>query len=205
MKSFLLSCALLSALCASGQKISPETKSPVTFNRQVSFGPKGTVNVNEQADAGMVRLEELTFSEGTIEVDIKGKDVLQRSFVGIAFHVQNDTTYECIYFRPFNFKAADPTRRSHAVQYISLPGNDWPELREQHPLKYEQPVTPQPDPNDWFHMTLVVKGNTVKVYVDNAAQPSLVVDKLSRFRTGKVAFWVGNNSAGSWKNLEIKP
>jgi hypothetical protein len=51
---------------------------------------------------------------------IRGKDVREQSFVGVAFHVQG-TTYHAVYFRPFNFRVDDPVRRSHTVQYISSP------------------------------------------------------------------------------------
>jgi hypothetical protein len=32
------------------------------------------------------------FREGTIEVDVRGKDVYQESFLGVAFHTKTDTT-----------------------------------------------------------------------------------------------------------------
>ena len=58
------------------------------------------------------------FRTGTIEVDLRGREDLQQNYVGIAFHRKNDTTYEAVYLRPFNFRAADPIHKQHADQYI---------------------------------------------------------------------------------------
>jgi hypothetical protein len=60
-------------------------------------------------------------------------ETLQQSFVGVAFHGVDGTTYDAIYFRPFNFKTDDPVRRIHAVQYISHPDNPWQKLRDGQP------------------------------------------------------------------------
>src|SRR5262245_24713678 len=70
---------------------------------------------------GLVWLTGIHFSKGTIDVDLRGKDVVQQSFLGIAFHGVDTTTHDIIYFRPFNFRSADPVRKIHAVQYVSEP------------------------------------------------------------------------------------
>src|SRR5688572_21152277 len=68
---------------------------------------------------GIAWLKGVTFSEGTIELDLRGRDVLQKSFLGIAFHGIDTGTFDAIYFRPFNFRSEDPVRKIHAVQYVS--------------------------------------------------------------------------------------
>jgi hypothetical protein len=139
-----------------------------------------------------------------IEFDIKGKDVQQQSFVGFAFHGVNDSTYEAVYFRPFNFRASDPVRKGHAVQYIANPDFDWPVLRMRYPNKYEQPVSPVPDPNGWFHARIVVSREKIVVFVNGAPAPSLVVAPPPVVRDGlMLGFWVGNGSDGDWKNVRI--
>src|SRR5207237_504148 len=105
-----------------------------------------------------------------IELDIKGKDVQGQSFVGVAFHGVDDTTYDAVYLRPFNFKTDDPVRNTHAVQYVSHPTYPWQKLRAEHPGEYEQPVTPAPDPNGWFHVRVVVASPKVSVFVADARQ-----------------------------------
>src|ERR1700722_18765388 len=67
---------------------------------------------------GVAWINNLELTNGAIEVDIKGKDTFQLSFVGIAFHGVDDSTFEAVYFRPFNFHSPDPVRKTHAVQYV---------------------------------------------------------------------------------------
>lgn len=178
------------------------------FNRSVSSltdGARKGVHLNESADPGVAYLEGIEFADGTIEFDIRGKDVLQQSFVGMAFHGVDGSTYDAIYFRPFNFKAEDPERRSHAVQYISHPTYTWQKLRTEQTGRYEKPVMPVPDPNGWFQARIVVASPKVSVYVNDAKEPSLVVNQLSERRKGLVGLWVGNVSSGDFANLKIIP
>jgi hypothetical protein len=178
------------------------------FNRSVSRldegGRKG-LRLSESAGDGVAYLEGIAFGNGTIELDVKGKDVLQQSFVGVAFHGVDGTTYDAIYFRPFNFKTDDAARRVRAVQYVSHPVNTWQKLRTEQPGKYEQAVNPVPDPNAWFHARVVVASPSVTVFVGDAKEPCLAVTQLSDRKTGLVGLWVGNNSGGDFANLKILP
>ena len=79
-------------------------------------GSPAGVHLSAKAGNGLAWIDGSDFAEGTIEVDIRGRDVPQQSFVGIAFHGKDDTTYEAVYLRPFNFRATDPVRHDHAVQ-----------------------------------------------------------------------------------------
>jgi hypothetical protein len=168
-------------------------------------GDKNEVHLNAAEGDGMLILKGITFSSGTIECMIKGKNAVQQSFVGIAFHLQDERTFDAVYFRPFNFRNEDTIRRRRSVQYISAPGYGWETLRQNFPGVYENRVTPIPEPDDWFHLKLVVNGPTVSVYVDGAPVPSLTVNKLSSTVSGGLALWVGNNSGGSFANLVITP
>lgn len=185
-----------------------EGKSFKVFNRNVSSlsdGAKRGVRLNESSGDGVAYLEGIEFTDGTVEFDVRGKDVQQQSFVGVAFHGLDETTYDAVYFRPFNFKTEDPARRKRAVQYISQPTYTWQKLRAEQPGRYEQPASPAPDPNAWFHVRVVVVSPKVSVFVNDAKEPSLVVDQLSDRRKGQVGLWVGNNSGGDFANLRIVP
>jgi len=153
---------------------------------------------------GLAYLPGVTFSTGTIDVDLRGKDVLQQSFIGIAFHGVDTTTTDIIYFRPFNFRSADPVRRIHAVQYVSEPEYPWHKLREERNGVFEKGIDPPPAATDWFHARIVVEENQIKVYVNNAETPSLTVDKLNSRRTGKIGLW-NNGLEGDFANLVITP
>lgn len=178
------------------------------FNRGVSRftdGARRGARLSEAPGEGVAFLPGIEFADGIIECDLKGKDVPQQSFLGIAFHGVNGTTYDAIYFRPFNFRTQDPVSHRHAVQYHSNPLYGWQRLRAEHPDKYEQAVNPVPDPNAWFHMRMVVASPKVSVFVEGAKEPCLVIDALGDRKTGLVGLWVGNTSGGDFANLTLVP
>jgi len=178
-------------------------------NRQVSLSTdktvKALVHLNANDGAGIIWIKGLNFKTGVIEFDVKGKDVLQESFVGIAFHGVNDSTYESVYFRPFNFQVDDTVRKKHAVQYISLPKFDWEYLRKTYPDKYEHSLLKFVDPNQWFHIKVVVDKNKIQAFVNADAKACISVEPLTNNSSGKIGFWVGNGSDGDFANLILKP
>lgn len=178
-----------------------------TVNREVTKlqGSRDGVHVAEKTGPGVVWIEGSDFAEGTIEVDVRGRDVFQQSFVGIAFHRKDDNTYVSVYLRPFNFRADDPVRRQHAVQYMASPDYDWPRLRKEFPEEFENPVDPSVVPTDWVPLRVVVKGRTIQVYVGLVKSPTLEVRKLGQHDRGMIGLWTGNNSDGDFANLRITP
>ena len=176
------------------------------FNRSVSRftdGAKNGARLSEAPGEGVAFLPGIEFGDGTIECDLKGKDVPQQSFLGIAFHGVDSTTYDAVYFRPFNFRATDSTRHSHAVEYVSHPQWTWQRLRTEHPGVYERAVVPEPDGDEWFHVRIVVERPKVSVFVNGRAEPSLVVDELSDRSHGSLGVWVGEGSPGYFANLRV--
>jgi hypothetical protein len=166
---------------------------------------KAAARLSEARGPGLAWVEGSSLDAGTIEVDLKGKDVFQRSFLGVAFHGEDDETYEAIYFRPFNFKTEDAARRHHAVQYVAHPRYTWQALRKEKPEMYESNVNPVPDPNDWFHARIVLAGRKVSVYVNDSTEPCLAVERLSDRTGGRVGLWVGEGSGGLFSRLGISP
>ncbi len=171
------------------------------YNRELTIENDGSVHLDGKPGDGLLRIRDLDFANGRIECDIKGADIQGRSFVGLAFHGLNDSTFDAVYFRPFNFK--NDERSGHSVQYISHPVNTWYKLREEHPGKYENKLDPVPEPEEWFHATIDVDSPAVEVYVNHSDEPSLKVNQLSSQKSGWIGFWVGNNSEGSFRNLKI--
>lgn len=178
------------------------------FNRTLTAGTEGgraVARLDARPGDGGALLDGVQLSEGVIEVDLRGKDVAQQSFLGVAFHWVDWSTFDAVYFRPFNFRAATDEQRSHSVQYVSHPANTWQKLRAERPGQFEKAVEPPPDPNGWFHARIVVAGGKVEVYVNNAAAPSLVVEDLGDAKSGGVALWAGNGSDGAFAALKITP
>jgi hypothetical protein len=202
---FLIAIGAFALLPAAAGAQPLSTPPPHVHNRTLSTlteDGRQIFRLDEKAGDGVAWWPE-AFTTGTIELDIRGRDVAQASFVGVAFHGVDEKTYEAIYFRPFNFRTPDAARRLRAVQYVSHPEHPWPTLREQHPGVYEKPVAPVPDPAGWFHATIRVTADTVTVFVDGAVSPSLEVKRLTSRPSGWVGLWVGNGSPGDFANVRI--
>ena len=72
-------------------------RSGQVFNRALTAASeegRTVARLDARAGDGGVILDGIQLSEGVIEVDLKGKDVAQQSFLGIAFHVVDWTTLE---------------------------------------------------------------------------------------------------------------
>jgi hypothetical protein len=176
-----------------------------TVNREVTAlqGTPPGVHLSEKEGNGIAWIEGTDFAQGTIEIDVRGRDVLQRSFLGVAFHGKDDNTYESVYLRPFNFRSDDATRHQHAVQYIALPDYDWPRLRKEFPEEFENPVDASVAPTDWVPLRVVVKDQTIQVFVGAVKSPTLEVRKLGQLDRGMIGLWTGNNSDGDFANLRV--
>lgn len=197
MRILLMLCSCLLAGGLQAQTVSR------TVNRTLTITGEGQFHLDEQPGAGVAWLNVPAFKTGTITFEAKGKDVLQGSFVGLAFHGSNDTTYDVVYLRPFNFRATDAVRRSHSVQYISLPRYDWELLRNQYPGKYEQAIDPAPDPNGWVKVKLVITATNVTTFING--KQVLGVNLLDNKHAGtRVGLWAGNNSGGDWRNVKVE-
>ncbi len=154
--------------------------------------------------SGITWLEGADFKEGIIEVDLRGRNISQQSFLGIAFNGIDTSHYEAVYFRPFNFGSPDTLRQKHTVQYISMPDNPWYKLRKEHPLLYENKADPMPGPENWFHATIIVRADTVDVDINYSNKPSLKVRRLGIQPGYKIALW-SDGLPGYFSNLVIKP
>ncbi len=176
------------------------------FNRALDLTKAGSpeaVFLTAAANDGLAWIPGVVLSEGTIELEIKGKDQQGQSFVGIAFHGQNNKDFDAVYLRPFNFRAAAPERRSHSIQYVSMPEHDWSNLRNNHPGMYEAAITPAPDPNSWVKLKVVLSGQEVTACVNESNTPALTVKLLNTRLKGRIALWVGNGSDGWFRNLKV--
>jgi len=185
-----------------GQKYTVVNRTLSSFEEE---GKKG-IRFSEAQGSGVAWIDGKEFSEGTITFEARGRDVFQKSFIGVAFHGTDDQTYEAIYFRPFNFQSTDPVRKIHAVQYVFEPKYPWNVLRDTRNGEFEAAIVPATvQATDWFRAKVEVTNGRIKVFVNDSKTPSLDVPALNPDgKNGKIGFWVGSGSNGDFANLKIK-
>ena len=157
-------------------------------------------------DEWIIVLTGVEFTDGVIEFDALGQsDPPQSNFLGVSFRFVDETTHDALYFRPFNFQADDAERKAHCIQYISHPQHHWFDLRKERTGQFEGPIVPAPAGDAWFHARVAIQRPRVSVFVNHAAEPSLVVDELSGRTGGGIGIWVGPGQGGYFANLKITP
>lgn len=172
--------------------------------KAVSENGKNFIQMPENKEEGLIWLPTKDFKNGKISIRMRGKDVFQRSFIGLIFHGLNDTTYDAVYCRPFNFFAKDSVRKIHAIQYVSHPQFTWKKLREERNGIFEKEIINPPNPNDWFTMTLIVDKKLVKAFINQDVKPSLVVEKLNDRQNGRLGIFMGDGAGGDFEKIIIE-
>lgn len=163
-----------------------------------------TIVLNNQLGDGLALVKNTTFDIGTIEIELKGENVQGKSFLGIAFNIENDSTYEAVYFRPFNFQSYKKIRREHSLQYIYHPKYTWRYLRTNNEGQFEAEFPRQPSPDDWFKVQVKVTAENVKVFDAETNLELLSVGRLTEQTSNKIALWTGHDSKGAFRNLKLK-
>jgi len=175
-------------------------------NRTISLygDASNAVEMNAQNVDGFGILKDIEFTSGSIEIDLLGENNPGKSFIGIAFNIQNDSTFEAIYFRPFNFIAKEQIRKDHMVQYIFHPEFTWRKLRDERTGEFENEILGPPNPDDWFKAIIKISDTKVEVYINKRAKPILSVDRLTSTKSNKISIWTGFGSSGRFKNLVLR-
>jgi hypothetical protein len=165
--------------------------------------------VKQVDEPTFVKLHGVNFQDGTIEVNVLSKllpNALEtaRGFIGVAFRINEDhSKFECIYIRPTNGRAEDQVRRNHSIQYFAYPDYKFDRLRKESPEKYESYA--DMGLNEWITMKIVVKGTQAKLFLNNAKQPSLIVNdvKLGANQSGSIGLFVDVGTEGYFSDLKI--
>lgn len=183
-----------------------QNKNIKAVNRLISIygDSSNTLEMNARDIDGLGILEDIEFDKGVIEIEFLGENNPGKSFIGIAFNIQNDNTYEAIYFRPFNFVAEEQIRKDHMVQYIFHPEFTWRKLRNERTGEFEDEISDPPNPDDWFKAIIKITDNTVDVYLNELIDPVLSVDRLSLSKSNKIGIWTGFGSSGRFRNLVLQ-
>jgi len=183
-----------------------KNKKMETVNRIISpyAADQNAVEMNANNSDGLGILEDIEFDKGTIEIELKGENNPGKSFIGIAFNIQNNQTYEVIYFRPFNFVAEEQIRKDHMVQYIFHPEFTWRKLRDERTGEFEDEIPGPPNPDDWFKVIIKITNKKIEVYVNEISEPVLYVDRLTSPKSKKIGIWAGYGSSGRYRNLILR-
>lgn len=162
----------------------------------------------ESEEPALAVLKNVAMRDGTIEAQISGAPAAgameaARGFAGIAFRVEPEANrFEYFYLRPTNGRAPDQVRRNHSVQYASHPDYPWQRLRQEEPDKYETYVDLQP--GMWSKVRIVVAGRSANLYVNEAEQPTLVVNDLKLDpKEGGIALWIGPGTEAYFSDLTV--
>lgn len=160
-------------------------------------------------EATIVKIKGTDFKNGTIEVKVlsrlqKNAPASSRGFIGLAFRIgEKNEKFESIYIRPTNGRTDDQIRRNHSIQYFAFPDYRFDKLRKTEPEKYESYA--DMGLNEWITMRIEVAGSKAKLFLNNAKQPSLIVNdlKLGADNSGSIGLWVGNWTEGYFKDLRV--
>ncbi len=197
MKKIIFTLTALVFCCLSAysqQTKSFDLSSMVASNELVVEAPH-SVTVLQDGDkkgvtcTGIAWIKGMDFKNGTVDIDLRGKNVFLKSFLGIAFHAKDTISYDVVYFCPFRFHDTDSVTRKYSVKYMSFPDYSFSKLRKEYPGVYENEANPAPQSDEWFHATIVIKDDWISVYVNHAATPSLKVKRLNTLPSGKIGLW----------------
>ena len=198
---------ILSASAYSFAQDIPFTKEGIkVINRNLSTYPmndRTAVKLDAREGDGLAVIKNAQFETGTIEIDLLGENNPGKSFIGVAFNIQDDETYEVIYFRPFNFVAEEQIRKEHMVQYVFHPEFTWRKLRTERTGEFEHEIPSPPNPDNWFTAIIEISDDQVKVFIKSQAKPILVVPRLTEGKSSEIALWVGHGSSGRFDNLRL--
>ncbi|HEV8209105.1 MAG TPA: family 16 glycoside hydrolase [Vicinamibacterales bacterium] len=180
-----------------------------TVPKPVTYRNVKALQLVAAADNDSVALvKDLDFKDGALEVDLAGLPGpgaanTARGFVGVAFRsAPHAAAFDCFYLRPTNGRADDQLRRNHSAQYVSEPDYGWERLRTQTPGVYESYV--DLETGAWTHVKIEVNGVRARLFVNGAAQPSLIVNDLKRGVTsGAIGLWIGPGTEAYFRNLQI--
>jgi hypothetical protein len=180
----------------------------VKLERKNSVRVEKSPDISEVDEPTFVKLKDVNFQNGTIEVTLLSKlrpdaPEFSRGFIGVAFRINEDNSkFECIYIRPTNGRADDQVRRNHSIQYFSYPDYKFPRLRKETPEKYE--AYADMGLNEWIKMKIVVNGQEARLYLNDTRQPSLIVNDLKLgISSGGIGLFVDVGTEGYFADLKI--
>ena len=165
--------------------------------------------VKEDDEATYVKINDLTFKNGVIEVEVLSRllpdaPAHARGFIGLAFRInEDDSKFESIYVRPTNSTADDQLRRNRTIQYFSYPNFKFTHSRATAPGQYESYAPIALD--EWIKLKIEVNGDQAKLFINGSKQPYLIVNdlKMGADQSGSLGLFVDIGTEGFFRNLKV--
>jgi len=165
--------------------------------------------VKEDDEATYVKINDFTFKNGVIEVEVLSRllpdaPAHARGFIGLAFRInENDSKFESIYVRPTNSTADDQLRRNRTIQYFSYPNFKFTHSRASAPGQYESYAPIALD--EWIKLKIEVHGDKAKLFINGSKQPYLIVNdlKMGADQSGSLGLFVDIGTEGFFRNLKV--
>lgn len=166
-------------------------------NREYNEATPKRIKITEKKGDGLLWITSYNFTEGNIDLDIKGQDFSPQKYIGLAFYGQNDTAFQALCISPYALLNEDYTLRKNAIKYYASPipkdlnsaCDDFAKLSL----------------NRWFHVRLHIKNKNVEVYVDNNASPAFSSQLIEGRVGGKFGIFLSDGAGGEFGNIKITP
>ena len=156
-----------------------------------------------------LRVNNLVFHNGTIDVDVCGKLLpdapeYARGFIGIVFRAnENNSEFESFYIRPTNGRdCTDPISKKHGCQYFSYPGYTFSYFREFEITAFEGRVDTIAL-GKWSHIRAEIADDKGTFFVDGIKVLEVNGLKHGADAKGTVGLYVDIGTDGFFRNLEI--
>lgn len=167
--------------------------------------------VKEDDEATYVKINNVNFKNGVIEVDVLSRllpdaPTHARGFIGLAFRInRDDSKFESFYVRPTNSTADDQLRRNRTIQYFSYPYFKFTHSRATAPGQYESYAPIALD--EWIKLKIEVNGDQAKLFINGSKQPYLIVNdlKMGADQSGSLGLFVDIGTEGFFRNLKVSP
>lgn len=127
-----------------------------------------------------------------------------RGFIGIAFRIDSNNHFDCIYLRPANGRTEDPLRWKRAIQYFAYPGYSFSSLRKEANGVYE--TYADIGLNEWIDVKLQIIEIKATFYLNGNLAPAFSVKNLlGDSKHGSIGLWVDVGTIGYFKDPSITP
>lgn len=131
--------------------------------------------------SGTALLNDAMFEDGVIEVDIAQQGEL-KGFAGVVFRARSEEDLEIVYLRLFKSGVSDAIQYTPRYQNIDC----W----QLYTTGYTG--TAKFKESTWTHLKLEIENRSLRIFVNNAPEPNVVVDNLKRDEgRGMIGLWDG--------------